>query len=610
MLFNSYEFVFVFLPVFVAGHYVISYMVSRYYKSHREDTAQTVLKRSDLCNTADQNEKALKPGCYKNAVELYCVILSLVVFSFFGIKVLGVLAISLVWNYIFIRLLDSRKDMEEPESFVQNSSTRALQKDKTLLILGICGNIALLIFFKYAGFLADIVNSLTGRSVTVSILLPIAISFYTFSQISLLVDIYRGEVYELCLFDYLFYITFFPKILQGPIVRYSDMKSYLDNALVKRWDTQKFMQALMLFILGLSKKVIIADTLAVAVDYGYNSLLTLSPMDAVITAVCYSFQIYFDFSGYCDMGRGICKMVGMDLPVNFESPYKARNIDDFWKRWHMSLTAFFTRYVYIPLGGNRKGALRTYLNFMVIFTLSGLWHGAGLTFIVWGAMHGALYVITRAVKNHDKNKPNTRVNTNIDTKTKVNSKIDTNARVNTKVKMNTSTDTKTVVEAGRTENNENRSITRSKTSTHQSPIYVLRHIVAVTLTFIFVTIAWVFFRAQSLGDAINLLRVVTGIDYKGASPLHISPDLIKCFQIDELWYIFKITPIANMTWGPAVCMWIIILISAYLAFISPNAAHLADKHKVNVKGAVLLAILFVWSVIKFANVSTYIYLGF
>lgn len=588
MLFNSYAFVFIFLPVFVAGYYGITYLFNE----------------KNLFNITRK-----KPACAKSVVELYCVILSFVFFAFFGVKVLGVLLISLIWNYIFIRLLGSGTD-DKTKTLVAIDKNIHVNNNKALLITGICGNIALLIFFKYAGFLADILNLFTGKELTVSILLPIAISFYTFSQISLLVDVYREEAGRVSAIDYLFYITFFPKILQGPIVRYNDMKSYLEKALLHRWSAQKFMQAMMLFALGLSKKVIIADTLAVAVDYGYNSLAVLTPVDAVITAVCYSFQIYFDFSGYCDMGRGICQMVGMDLPVNFESPYKARNIDDFWKRWHMSLTTFFTRYVYIPLGGNRKGALRTYLNFMIIFTLSGLWHGAGLTFIVWGAMHGILYVITRAVKNHDKNKLNTRVNTSIETETTVNSKIDTNARVNTKVKMNTITDTKTVVEAGRTENNENRSITRFKTSMYQSPIYVLRHIVAVTLTFIFVTIAWVFFRAQSLGDALNLLRIVAGIGYKGASPLHISPDLIKCFQIDELWYIFKITPIANMTWGPAVCMWIIILISAYLAFISPNAAHLADKHKVNVKGAVLLAILFVWSVIKFANVSTYIYLGF
>ena len=588
MLFNSYAFVFIFLPIFVAGYYGVTYLFNE----------------KNLFNITRK-----KPACAQSVVELYCVILSFVFFAFFGVKVLGVLLISLIWNYIFIRLLGSGTD-DKTKTLGAIDKNIHVNNNKALLITGICGNIALLIFFKYAGFLADILNLFTGKELTVSILLPIAISFYTFSQISLLVDVYREEAGRVSAIDYLFYITFFPKILQGPIVRYNDMKSYLEKALLHRWSAQKFMQAMMLFALGLSKKVIIADTLAVAVDYGYNSLAVLTPVDAVITAVCYSFQIYFDFSGYCDMGRSICQMVGMDLPVNFESPYKARNIDDFWKRWHMSLTTFFTRYVYIPLGGNRKGALRTYLNFMIIFTLSGLWHGAGLTFIVWGAMHGILYVITRAFKNHDKNKPNTRVNTSIETKTTVNFKIDTNARVNTKVKMNTSTDTKTVVEAGRTENNENRSITRSKTSTYQSPIYVLRHIVAVTLTFIFVTIAWVFFRAQSLGDALNLLRIVAGIGYKGASPLHISPDLIKCFQIDELWYIFKITPIANMTWGPAVCMWIIILISAYLAFISPNAAHLADKHKVNVKGAVLLAILLVWSVIKFANVSTYIYLGF
>ena len=590
MLFNSYAFVFIFLPVFVAGYYGITYLFNE----------------KNLFNITRK-----KPACAQSVVELYCVILSFVFFAFFGVKVLGVLLISLIWNYIFIRLLGPGTD-DKTKTLVAIDKNIHVNNNKALLVTGICGNIALLIFFKYAGFLADILNLFTGKELTVSILLPIAISFYTFSQISLLVDVYREEAGRVSAIDYLFYITFFPKILQGPIVRYNDMKSYLEKALLHRWSAQKFMQAMMLFALGLSKKVIIADTLAVAVDYGYNSLAVLTPVDAVITAVCYSFQIYFDFSGYCDMGRGICQMVGMDLPVNFESPYKARNIDDFWKRWHMSLTTFFTRYVYIPLGGNRKGALRTYLNFMIIFTLSGLWHGAGLTFIVWGAMHGILYVITRAVKNRNKSKTNTRVNADLDTKAIVNSNIYTNTSVNTNINanMNTSANTKTVIETGRYANGETGAATRSETLAYKSLIYRLCHIAAVILTFIFVTVAWVFFRAQSIQEALNLISKMIGIGYNGASPLHISPDLIKCFQIDELWYIFKITPIGALSWGPAVCMWIIILISAYLAFVSNNAAQLTDKHKVNLKGAVLLAILFVWSVIKFANVSTYIYLGF
>ena len=501
MLFNSYAFVFVFLPLFVAGFYAVTYLINE----------KNIL--SNISRT--------KPACAQNAVELYCVILSFIFFAFFGIKVLGVLMISILWNYSFLRLI------------------RSHLSGKKILIVGICGNIALLLFFKYAGFFADIVNTISGSSITVSILLPIAISFYTFSQISLLVDVYRGEIEDLSLIDYLSYIVFFPKILQGPIVRYNDMKSQFEKGLNHRWNTEEFMQAVMLFVLGLSKKVIIADTLSVAVDYGYSNLGTITQMDAILTAVCYSFQIYFDFSGYCDMGRGICRMVGMDLPVNFENPYKARNIDDFWKRWHMTLTAFFTKYVYIPLGGNRKGAVRTYINFMIIFVLSGFWHGAGLTFIVWGAMHGVLYVITRALKK------------------------------------------------------------KGSSGT------LLPYPIALILTFIFVTIAWVFFRAGSVSDACTLISAMTRFGF-----FKISPDFIECFQIDELWYIFKITPIAGMTWGPAVCMWIIILVSAYFAFICPNAAKLTDKHKVNCKGAIILAILLTWSIIKFANVSTYIYLGF
>ena len=546
MLFNSYAFVFAFLPLFVAGFYTIPYVTMRLCR--KEETTDL-----EMAEQVPADGKVIKthqkPACTNFAVELYCVILSFIFFSFFGIKVLGVLLISLLWNGIILYLLksDTNANTKIKVSDISVSTQDhniSYSKSKPLLIIGICGNIALLLFFKYAGFFAEIISTISGSTITASILLPIAISFYTFSQISLLVDVYRGEVTELSIVDYLAYITFFPKILQGPIVRYNDMKDYFIKGAEHKWDTESFMQAVMLFVLGLSKKVIIADTLAVAVDYGYGSLQTLTPMDAILTAICYSFQIYFDFSGYCDMGRGICKMVGMDLPVNFESPYKARNIDDFWKRWHISLTAFFTRYVYIPLGGNRKGKARTYINFMIIFVLSGFWHGAGLTFIVWGTMHGLLYVVTRAISGKNKTRK------------------------------------------------------------------LMPYPFALILTFIFVSLAWVFFRAETVQDAVTLISAMTRFKDYGAAALMISPDFIKCFQIDELWYIFKITPIAHMVWGPKVCMWLIILISAVFAFVTPNTAKLTEKHKVNAAGAVALAVLLVWSIIKFANVSTYIYLGF
>ena len=522
MLFNSYAFVFVFLPLFVIGFYTFSYFT---------------------CAGLSQ-----KPSLARRLEGLYFVIFSFVFFSFFGIKVLGVLIISLIWNYIFLRLL-GRGDFTAKK---ENSSNNA-RNIKAILFIAILGNLALLLFFKYAGFFASLINFFLSTSISASMLLPIAISFYTFSQISLIVDVYRGEVIDISLIDYLAYITFFPKILQGPIVRYNDMREEFDKALSHKWNSEDFMQALMFFVLGLSKKVIIADTLGVAVDYGYESLSTLTAMDAVLTSICYSFQIYFDFSGYCDMGRGICKMIGMDLPVNFESPYKARNIDDFWKRWHITLTGFFTRYVYIPLGGNRKGRLKTYINFMIIFILSGFWHGAGISFIIWGAMHGVLYVITRALRNRLIKTPNAS-------------------------------------------NTVNKS---------EQGYKLLPYPIALILTFIFVTIAWIFFRADTLADAACLIQAM----FQNTS-LKISQGFIECFQIDELWYIFKMTPLASKSFGPALCMWIIIAVSAFFAFISPSAARLTERHKVTLKGAIVLAILLVFSIIKFANVSTYIYLGF
>jgi alginate O-acetyltransferase complex protein AlgI len=241
-------------------------------------------------------------------------------------------------------------------------------------VAAIAGNVVFLCFFKYFG---------SGA-------MPIAISFYTFSQIMYVAELGHGESFELL--DYLSYITFFPKILQGPIADHKSIKEGLEKLSQTRVNVNDLTAGIMLFTLGLFKKVILAEVLGKAVDFGYQGLQGLTGMDAIILAVSYSFQLYFDFSGYCDMAEGVCRMLGMELTRNFDAPYKAGNIAEFWDRWHISLTKFFTKYIYIPLGGSRKGTVRKYVNALIVFATSGLWHGAGLNYLLWGTLNGLLQI--------------------------------------------------------------------------------------------------------------------------------------------------------------------------------------------------------------------------
>ena len=233
------------------------------------------------------------------------------------------------------------------------------------------------------------------------LVLPLGISFYTFGQISFLVDAYRQECADYSFLEYAAYTSFFPKLIQGPIAYHSEIISQFRDQQNKRLNFDNLSRGLYAFTLGLAKKVLLADTLAKIVNIGYGDIAGLNTPGVILVMLSYSLQIYFDFSGYCDMAYGIGYMLNIKLPINFNSPYKAVSISDFWDRWHMTLTRFFTKYIYIPLGGSRKGRIRTYVNVMIVFLISGLWHGANWTFIVWGIFHGLLMVIERFLKVSD-----------------------------------------------------------------------------------------------------------------------------------------------------------------------------------------------------------------
>ncbi len=323
--------------------------------------------------------------------------------------------------------------------------------------LGICFDLILLGYYKYANFFVDNADLLTGAHWSIAtIVLPLGISFFTFTQIAFLVDTYKGIAREYNFVHYMLFVTYFPHLIAGPILHHKEMMPQFTVASTYQPHAEHFAVGLTLFFIGLCKKVAIADNLAVYVAPVFDAAAngeSLSFIDAWGGALAYTMQLYFDFSGYSDMAIGLSRMFGIKLPVNFNSPYKAINIIDFWRRWHITLSRFLRDYLYFPLGGNRRGQLRRYTNLIVTMLIGGLWHGAGWTFVVWGALHGCFLAI-----NH----------------------------------------------AWQAIRSRWRGSTRASSGLERS--------VGVVITFLSVVAAWVVFRAASLEGALVQLRAMTGLD--------------------------------------------------------------------------------------------------
>ena len=261
---------------------------------------------------------------------------------------------------------------------------------KAVLGLAVLLNIGLLGYYKYADFFLTNVNAVAGTDFNLlHLALPLAISFFTFQQIAYLVDSYQGGTQEYDFLNYCLFVTFFPQLIAGPIVHHKEMMPQFSELRTKILNHRNIAIGLFIFSIGLFKKVVIADSFAQWATLGFDHLDELSFLAAWATSLSYAHQLYFDFSGYTDMAIGSAYLFNIVLPLNFNSPYKALNIQDFWRRWHMTLSRWLRDYLYIPLGGNRYGDGRTYLNLFLTFLLGGLWHGAGWTFVLWGAMHGA-----------------------------------------------------------------------------------------------------------------------------------------------------------------------------------------------------------------------------
>ncbi|CAA6812753.1 MAG: Probable poly(beta-D-mannuronate) O-acetylase (EC [uncultured Sulfurovum sp.] len=308
---------------------------------------------------------------------------SLFFYSWWDIAYLPLILSSMLFNYMVGNSLN------------ENFKKVKIHK-KSLLIFGIIGNISLLGYFKYTDFLIENFNfAFDGSVPLLHLALPLAISFFTFQQIAYLVDSYRRETAEYDFLNYALFVTFFPQLIAGPIVHHSEMMPQFASKwnLVKKY--KNIALGIFIFSMGLFKKVVIADTFAVWATKGFDTLEILTFVEAWVTSLSYTFQLYFDFSGYTDMAIGTALLFNIKLPINFNSPYKALDIQDFWRRWHITLSRFLRDYIYIPLGGNRKGSLRTYVNLMATFILGGIWHGAGWTFVFWGFLHGLALVIHR-----------------------------------------------------------------------------------------------------------------------------------------------------------------------------------------------------------------------
>ena len=298
----------------------------------------------------------------------------------------------MLFNYTIGNIL-SKNSEQNGQKFKKRRVTYAR---KSVLTFGLASNLALLGYFKYSDFFIENLNNGLALNIEpLNLALPLAISFFTFQQIAYLIDSYRLETQEYDFLNYAVFVTFFPQLIAGPIVHHKEMMPQFANIRTKVINYKNITLGLFIFTIGLFKKVIIADTFSVWATGGFDTATTLSLLEAWATSISYTFQLYFDFSGYTDMAIGLALLFNINLPINFNSPYKATNIQDFWRRWHITLSRFLRDYIYIPLGGNRKSSYRTYENLMATFVLGGIWHGAGWTFIFWGFLHGSAIIIHR-----------------------------------------------------------------------------------------------------------------------------------------------------------------------------------------------------------------------
>ena len=396
-----------------------------------------------------------------------------------------------------------------------------------LMLLGLLLNLGVLFYFKYHDFFAENMNAFLGTSWTLyHLALPLGISFFTFQQLSYVIDSYRRTVPRYNILDYALFVTFFPQLVAGPIVLHSEIVPQFADKKNRHFNFDNFAPGLYAFALGLFKKVIVADTFGIAVEAGFADALSLNTAEAWFVAIGYTLQLYFDFSGYCDVATGVGLMFNIKIPLNFNSPYKSLNIREFWQRWHITLSRFLTNYIYFPLGGNRKGTLRTYVNLMIVFLASGLWHGAGWLFLLWGLMHGAASVLYRLFK-------------------------------------------------------------KQYDALHPALQWIL--------TFGFVIVAWVFFRATSMADALAIIKSMLMMEF---GPIRDS--ITSAFALPG-----GIRPGYN-----AIFMMAWYVLSLFACLGMKNTYEKTMAFKPTIFNALMTVILILYVTLSLSNVSVFLYFNF
>ena len=486
MLFNSYEFIFLFLP--------ITFVLYFYLNNKRLTVASKGL----------------------------LVASSLFFYSWWNVLYLPLILISMLLNYVLGASLTGKQ-------VKQNVSRRGL------LFVGVSGNLLLLGYFKYTDFLIENVNFLFGTHLQLlSLALPLGISFFTFQQIAYLVDSYRNETEEYDFLNYTVFVSFFPQLIAGPIVHHKEMMPQFDRVRNKVICKNNIARGIFIFSIGLFKKVALADMLSVWASNGFDKADVLSFVEAWATSLAYTAQLYFDFSGYTDMAIGAALLFNIELPINFWSPYKSTNIKLFWRRWHITLSRFLKDYIYVPLGGNRRGEFRTCANLMITFLLGGIWHGAGWTFIFWGFLHGFALIIHRVWSKWAISVPK---------------------------------------------------------------------IVAWLITFLFVNVTWIFFRARDWAAAVKVLRGMAGLDgIILPSALAGKLAFMKEYGIEFGGFV------ANINGSFSMLFWI--LVALLIALIPKNSIQLKDESVFGYKTAIMSGLIFAYAILSMNRVTEFLYFNF
>jgi len=507
MLFNSYEFIFLFLPVTLLIYVILVH-----------------------------NRK-------KEAAMTWLVVASLFFYGWWNPVYLLLIIGSMLFNYY---------------TGVQLS----YRQNRLLLGIAIAVNLGLLGYFKYANFFVENISNLAGLGWNIEhIVLPLAISFFTFQQIAYLVDAYRRETSEYNFLHYALFVSFFPQLIAGPIVHHKEMLPQFIRETARAIEYRHLAIGISVFTLGLFKKVVVADSLAPYSTEAFNAVAggeMLTFFEAWKGALAYTFQLYFDFSGYSDMAIGLAMLFGIRLPLNFDSPYKARSIIEFWQRWHITLSRFLRDYLYIPLGGNRKGQVRRYLNLVITMLLGGLWHGAEWTFVLWGGLHGLYLVVNHGWR-------------------------------------------------------------RIKELSGIVLSHVIFNTASVLLTFFAVVVAWVFFRAEDFSAAILMLKSMSGYggvvwpaDARGQ--LGIFADTLSSMGL-EFGYPDQFNGLANV-----VGMLVILL----FVFTAPNVQQLMNRYKLainppsastlawapDLRWGLLIGFMALLSILRLGHVSEFLYFQF